>query len=104
MKLKSFFPQLWQTFKKAVPEFINDSAVTWSASLSYYTFFSLPPIIIIIISFSGFFFGKDAIEGQVYAQIQQLVAPQAALQIQDIIKQLHFLGYIKFATAIITIA
>src|SRR5437868_15093320 len=97
MKLKSFFTQIWQTFKKAVPEFINDSAVTWSASLSYYTFFSLPPIIIVIITFSGFFFGKDAMEGQVYGQIQQLVGPSTALQIQDIIKQVHFSGHSRFA-------
>jgi membrane protein len=104
MKVKSFFLQLWQTFKKAVPEFINDSAVTWSASLSYYTFFSLPPIIIIIISFSGFFFGKDAIEGQLYGQLHQLVGPKAAMQIQEIIKQVHFSGNTKFATAVGTVA
>lgn len=104
MKVKSFFKQLWQTLKNAVPEFINDSAVTWSASLSYYTFFSLPPIIIIIISFSGIFFGKDAIEGQIYGQIQHLVGPKTALQIQETIKQVHLSGNTKFATIISTIA
>ncbi len=104
MKLKSFFTQLWQTFKKAVPEFIHDSAVTWSASLSYYTFFSMPPIIIIIISFSGFFFGKDAIEGQIYGQIQKLVGPSTAIQIQEIIKHVQVSGNSRFATIVSTVA
>src|SRR5690606_37958481 len=40
---------------------------------------------LIIISLAGILFGKDAVEGEIYAQIQGLVGSQAALQIQEII-------------------
>src|SRR5262249_35125925 len=52
---------------------------------SYYTIFSLAPMLIIIISFAGIFFGRDAIEGRIYGQIKDLIGDQAALLIQQII-------------------
>jgi membrane protein len=56
-----------------------------SASLSYYTIFSLCPVLIIVISLAGIFFGRDAVEGKIYYQINGFVGNQAALQIQQII-------------------
>jgi membrane protein len=85
MKLKTFFSQFWHTLRKTFPEFINDNAVKLSASLSYYTIFSLPPLMIMVIALSGIFFGTEAIQGEVYGQIRGLIGPSAALEIQNII-------------------
>jgi membrane protein len=60
-----------------------------SASLSYYTVFSLGPVLIIIISLAGIFYGKDAIRGKLYYQIEGLVGNEAALQIQEIIQNIE---------------
>jgi membrane protein len=54
--------------------------------MSYYTIFSLPPLLIIIISLSGFFFGAEAVKGELFGQINGLVGNSAAIQIQEIIK------------------
>jgi membrane protein len=71
--------------KNAGIAFSDDNAFKLSASLSYYTVFALGPLFIIIISLAGIFFGKAAVRGKVYEQINGLVGHDAALQIQDII-------------------
>lgn len=77
--------KFWLILRQAFTEFMNDHALKFSASLSYYTIFSLGPVLLIIISLAGIFFGRDAVAGKIYGQIQGLVGSQAALQIQDII-------------------
>lgn len=75
--------------KSSAKCFIEDNAFKLSASLSYYTIFSLGPLLIIIISLAGAFYGKDAVQGEIYSQINGLVGDQAALQIQQIIKNIQ---------------
>ena len=65
--------------------FSEDNAFKLSASLSYYTVFALGPLLIIIISLAGIFFGKDAVEGKVYDELNGLIGSDAALQVQLII-------------------
>jgi membrane protein len=73
-------------FKETFKGFISDNGLQLSAALSYYTIFSLPPLLIIIISVSGLFFGADAVKGEIFGQINGLVGNGAALQIQEMIK------------------
>jgi membrane protein len=77
--------KFWLILRQAFTEFINDHGLKFSASLSYYTVFSLGPVLLIIISLAGIFFGKDAVEGKIYWQLEGLVGSPAALQIQQII-------------------
>ncbi len=77
---------------------MEDNAIKLSASLSYYTIFSLPPLSIIILSIAGFFFGKDAVRGQFFGQINGMVGNEAALQIQDTIKNIELADGNIFAT------
>ena len=65
--------------------FDDDNAFKLSASLSYYTIFALAPLLIIMISLSGFFFGRDAVQGKIYEQLNGVIGADAALQIQQII-------------------
>lgn len=92
--------RFWKTFKKTISQFADDNAIKFSASLSYYTIFALPPMLIIIFSISGFFFGKEAIQGKVYGQIAGLVGSNAAIQIQEIIKNVHTSTDSTFATVL----
>jgi membrane protein len=84
-KIKRFF----QSCRKTAILFSNSNGLTLSASLSYYTVFSIAPFLIVIISFAGFFYGKQAVEGKVYTQISGLVGKAAALQIQQIIQNIQ---------------
>src|SRR5438270_404248 len=79
----------FRLLKRTAIAFTEDNAFKLSASLSYYTIFALGPLLIIIISLAGIFFGKDAVEGRLYEQINGLVGNDAALQIQDIIKNVQ---------------
>jgi len=69
--------------------FLEDEAFKLSASLSYYTIFALGPVLIIIISLAGIFFGRDAVQGEIYGQLNEVVGSEAALQIQDIISNIQ---------------
>jgi len=95
-KIRSFF-----IFNKQVlTEYFADNVLKYSASLAYYTTLSLAPLLIILISFSGFLFGKEAMRGEVYGQIEGLVGKDAALQIQTAIQNVHLNDNTPFATAI----
>ena len=78
----------------------KDNILKYSASLAYYTVFSLAPVLTIIISICGVLFGKEAIQGHVYGQIKVLVGSEAAAQIQDTIKNIHLTGHNIFATIV----
>jgi membrane protein len=81
--------RLWRILKRAATEFINDNGLKFSASLSYYTIFSIGPVLIIIISLAGIFYGREAVQGKIYYQINGLVGSDAAVQIQEIIKNIE---------------
>lgn len=65
--------------------FSNDNAFKLAASLSYYTIFALGPLLIIIISLSAIFYGKQVVEGKLFEQLSNLIGADAALQIQNIL-------------------
>ena len=56
-----------------------------SAVIAYYAIFSLPGLLAVIISFAGYFFGQEAVNGQITNQITAVMGTKTAQQIQDII-------------------
>jgi membrane protein len=64
----------------------SDNALRLSASLSYYTLFSLAPMLIIVIAVAGMIFGQEAVEGRLMEEIQGLVGVESALAIQSMIQ------------------
>jgi len=99
-KLKKWTINTGVLFKETFNGFMDDNGLKLSAALSYYTIFSLPPLLIIIISISGIFFGKDAVRGEIFGQINGLVGNGPALQIQEIIKNVKLSNSNGFATVI----
>ena len=87
MKKKKF--SMYHFIKQVIAEFIDDNVMKYSASLAYYTVFSLAPMLIIMITICGTLFGQEAVEGRVYVEIKDLVGGPAAMQIQDTIKNIH---------------
>jgi len=95
-RVKYIFLYVRQVFK----EFSADNILKYSASLAYYTVFSIAPLLVIVSTLSGIFFGKEAVNGEVYNQLKDLVGNAAAIQIQDIIKNIHLTGNNFFASVI----
>lgn len=97
MKNHLLFKNSWKLLKDTFDAFLDDNAIKLSASLSYYTIFSLPPLLIIILSIAGIFFGKEAVNGQFFGQINGMVGNDAAIQIQDTIKNIELSDSNMFA-------
>lgn len=100
MQFRSSAKKIGYLLKETVNEFIDDNAIKLSAALSYYTIFSLPPLLIIIISLSGVFFGAEAVRGELFGQINGLVGNDAALQIQETIKNVRLSRSNTFTTVL----
>lgn len=71
--------------KRSAIAFSDDDGMKLSASLAYSTIFAIAPFLVIIISLAGSVFGIEAVRGNVYGQIKDLIGPEAALQVQSII-------------------
>lgn len=90
----------FKILKNTFIQFFNDRGLKLSASLSYYTIFSLAPLLLLLISLAGFFFGKEAIQGRIFGEINGLIGSPAALQIQEIIKNMELSGKTNSALVI----
>jgi membrane protein len=86
MKKKMTPRAVWHLLQKAFTGFSDDKVLKLSGALAYFTVFSIGPMLIVIIFLAGIFYGREAIEGSVFGQIQGLVGKEAAIQIQDIIR------------------
>lgn len=84
--MKLFFKTMWSVLKKTFSDFIEKRVLKLSAALAFYTILSLPAMLIIIISVSDIFYGRDAVEGTLYNQISGFVGTEAAVQIQQTIR------------------
>lgn len=89
MSIKKIISNIFLYLKKVFQEFSADNILKYSASLAYYTVFSIAPLLVIVTALLGFFFGKEAMQGQIYQQLSHLIGSVAALQIQDTIKNIH---------------
>ena len=71
--------------KKSVRDFMEDDVPTMAAALSYYTVFSLPPLLVLLFMLLGAVLDPADIQGTVESQIGQMMGPQGAEQIRTII-------------------
>ncbi|HLA60385.1 MAG TPA: YhjD/YihY/BrkB family envelope integrity protein [Puia sp.] len=100
MNVKHLFNNLGSIFKSAFKGFSDDKVLKLSGSLAYTMVFSMGPLILIIITTSSFFFGREAIEGKIYGQLEGFLGHDTALQLQDIIKHAAISGKSNLATVI----
>ena len=89
---KGFIKDTFTILKNSVMGFMNEDSMKYSASLAYYTIFSLGPILVLMISLAGIFYGEDAVRGKLFSELNDLIGNAAARQIQDVIKNLELSG------------
>jgi membrane protein len=75
----------WTLVRAAVSAWIDDYAPSMGAALSYYTVFSLAPLLLIVVSVAGLVFGEDAVRGELFAQLEQLMGSDAAKAVQSLL-------------------
>lgn len=95
-KIKQSFTILKNTFQG----FLSEDSLKYSASLAYYTVFSIGPILVLMISLASLFYGEEAVKGRLFGELNGLVGASAASQIQSIIKNLELSGKSNLALII----
>ena len=100
MNRKISFKGMIEVFKNSISGFSDDKITKLSASLAYYTVFSMAPLLIVIISLCGLLLGREAVEGKVYGQLAGFVGSDTAAQLQEIIKNASLAGKSKLAAII----
>ena len=71
--------------KASVKAWMDDYAPSMGAALSYYTVFSLAPLLLIVIAVAGMVFGADAARGELIAQLRGLIGETGATAVQDLL-------------------
>jgi len=76
---------VFNLIKETFKNWSEDKASRLAAALAYYTVFSLPPLLIIVIAIAGTFLGEEAARGEVVAQLQNLIGAEGAKAIEAVI-------------------
>lgn len=100
MNKKITFKGLWEVLKNSFTGFMDDNVTKLGGSLAYFTVFSVGPMLVVIISVCGIFLGREAIEGEIYAQLEGFLGKDTAAQLQDIIKKAAVSGKSNVAAII----
>ena len=82
-----FLRNAWQLVREAASEWSNDKAPRLGAALSYYTIFSLAPVLLMTIAVAGLVLGPQAAEGHIVTQLAGLLGADAAKAIQTLLEK-----------------
>lgn len=72
-------------FKESFKEWREDEALQLGAALAYYTIFSIAPLLLIVIAVAGFVWGREAVQGQIVGQVDQLIGREGGIAVQTMI-------------------
>lgn len=73
-------------------DYIEDDALNLGAALAYYTVFSFAPIIVVATTIAGYFYGREAISGQLDNELAGLLGQEAAASLQQIVSNAYVSG------------
>ena len=74
-----------QLLIQSVLSWFSHRAASKGAALAFYTLFSLTPILVLVIAIAGYFLGEKAAQGEIVAQISDLVGESGAYVIQNML-------------------
>jgi membrane protein len=77
---------LWTVLKRAFSGWWNDNVPHLGAALSYYTLFSMAPILVVAMAIAGLVFGAEAVRGEIVGQIDGLVGHEGAVALQAMLE------------------
>ncbi|MGN6318630.1 YihY/virulence factor BrkB family protein [Trinickia sp.] len=69
----------------AMQHFSEDRCTTMAAGIAFYSAFSLAPMLVMVIAVAGWFFGTNAIRGQIFQDAHVLIGDEAAAAVQMIV-------------------
>jgi YihY family inner membrane protein len=75
----------WPMIKATVTAWVGDDAPSMGAALSYYTLFSLAPLLIIVIAVAGMVFGQAAAQGEIVGQLRGTLGQGGAVAVEGLL-------------------
>jgi membrane protein len=75
-----------QFLKTTINEWVEAEPFQLAAALSYYTLFSLAPLLLIAIGVAGFVFGREAAQNQIVETLQGMIGQESAQTVQEMIQ------------------
>ena len=88
--MNAFAPAQWIRrflilLKHSLTSWFDHRGDSKGAALAFYSLFSMTPILVLAIAVAGYFFGAEAAQGEIVAQVQGLVGPGGAQAIQALL-------------------
>ena len=74
---------------ETVKNWLGHPSMSESAALSYYTVFSLAPVLLVVITVAGAVFGQDAVRGRIVKQFEGLMGRDQAVLVQTVMEKAH---------------
>jgi membrane protein len=84
-ELKQFARRWLGILRQSLDFWLESNAFANAGSLAFFTLFSIAPVMIVIVSVIGVFYGQEAAEGQIAVQLQETLGPEAAATVQTAI-------------------
>lgn len=81
-----FFKEAAAVLVDTYNQWLDDKALKMAAALSFYTIFSLSPVLVIVIAVVGSIFGRQAVRGEIVGQIGDLLGRDGAKVVQSVIR------------------
>lgn len=81
----SKFRTYFSILKEATIDFIDDNAIKLSASLAYFTIFSIGPLLLVVITAVGFFYDRANITNRIFEQMSLLIGRTGTEQLKAIL-------------------
>ncbi len=88
----------WNVLTDSFSKFGEDDIFTHAAALSYYTIFSLPPMLLIILYTATLFYNEAEVKNVLFSQIGDLVGKEGTQQIITTIENLQIFQPTMWAT------
>jgi membrane protein len=85
MRVIPLLKNFWSLLKSTYGQWNERDPFSNSATIAYYTIFSLPGLLVIIINLAGYFFGQEAVTNQISAQINDMIGTGTAKDVESII-------------------
>ena len=76
---------VWERTLKVLRSWSADRCFAESAALGFFAAFSLAPMLLVVIAVAGFFFGSDAVQGRLMAEMQAVIGKEAATAVQALV-------------------
>jgi len=86
---RNVLKNVWKFFQLVFTNWDQDNCFRLSAALSYYTIFSIAPVILMVIATAGYFLGEEAISGLIFARISNIVGASSALAVQSVVQNAY---------------